>query len=457
MAARRLFLSTTLSIAACATVLSPIAFGEDAAATQDEMAKQPWLGQINANAVFIRSAAREDAYPVTKLDKGTQVTIVGMKFKWLKIVPPEGSFAYVPKAWVDRRGNGNVGRASRELIAKVGSNLMEVKTAPMAKIDQGQDVQILGEKDEYYKIKPPEGSYLYIAQQFVDPVKPVAQADTKTQSTETAHNDQSNPGDRTGTQGAAKGIIDALTTKNNPGDSTKVTPPSTQPSEGTAVADASGPTTQPADAAATASNTFDQLESDFKAANEKPITEQPIAQLLSGYDDLLKQDSLPASMRRVAEIRVATLKLRDEAKTEFLATKADQQKALERRKALEAERDEIQERIKQNEITVYAAVGTLRTSSIQRGSQTMYRLTDPSSGRTVAYVRTNDPKYATYLGQFIGVKGTISVDQALNMKTIDQPTEAAVVDQSKLNKSVMAQIVPPSMMQGVRSASTGEN
>jgi uncharacterized protein YgiM (DUF1202 family) len=379
MAARRLFLSTTLSLAACATVLSPIAFGEDAAATQDEMAKQPWLGQINGNAVFVRSAAREDAYPVTKLDKGTQVTIVGMKFKWLKIVPPEGSFAYVPKAWVDRRGNGNVGRASRELIAKVGSNLMEVKTAPMAKIDQGQDVQILGEKDEYYKIKPPEGSYLYIAQQFVDPVKPVAQADGKAQpdgkaqQTETAHNDQSSPGDRTGARGAAQGIVEALTSKNNsgnPGDS-KITPPSTQPSDGSTVADANGAATQPTDAVATASDTFDQLENDFKAANEKPITDQPIAQLLSGYDDLLKQDSLPASMRRVAEIRVATLKLRDEAKTEFLATKADQQKAIERRKALEAERDEIQERIKQNEITVYAAVGTLRTSSIQRGTQTM--------------------------------------------------------------------------------------
>jgi SH3-like domain-containing protein len=451
MAARRFFLSTTLSLAACATLLSPIVFGQDAA-TQDEMAKQPFLGQINANAVYIRSAAREDAYPVTKLEKGTQVTVVGIKFKWLKIVPPEGSFAYVPKAWIDRRGNGNVGRASRELIAKVGSDLMDVKTAPMAKIEQGQDVQILGEKDEYYRIKPPEGSYLYIAQQYVDPVKPVAQADVKPQPTPDSARPAS-PGDKTASQGAAKEIIDALANKNN----SHANPPSTQPTtdDNTAVADTAGPATQPADAVATASNTFDQLEGDFKSANEKPITEQPIAQLMSGYEDLLKQDSLPASMRRVAEIRVATLKLRNDAKTEFLVTKASQEKAMERRKALEAERDEIQERIKQNEITVYAAVGTLRTSSIQRGSQTLYRLTDPSTGRTVAYIRTNDSKYATLLGQFIGVKGTINVDAALNMKTIDQPTEAAAVDQSKLNKSVMAQIVPPSMMQGVRSASTG--
>ena len=185
-----------------------------------------------------------------------------------------------------------------------------------------------------------------------------------------------------------------------------------------------------------ASNTFDQLENDFKAANEKSINDQPIAQLMTGYQDLLKQDALPASMRRIAEIRIATLKLRDEAKQEFVATRASQEKALERRKALEAEREEIQDRIKQNEIVVYAALGTLRTSSIQRGNLTLYRLTDPSSGRTVAYLRTNDPKYATLLGQFVGVKGSVSSDPALNMKMIDQPSEAAVVDQSKINKTI---------------------
>ena len=55
----------------------------------------------------------------------------------------------------------------------------------------------------------------------------------------------------------------------------------------------------------------------------------------------------------------------------------------------------------------------------------MYRLTDPSTGRTVAYIRTNDSKYAGMLGQFIGVKGTINTDTALNMKFIDQPSEAS--------------------------------
>ena len=51
-----------------------------------ETAKQQWFGLVNAGAVYVRSAASEDAYPVMKLEKGAQVKVVGMKFKWLKIV-----------------------------------------------------------------------------------------------------------------------------------------------------------------------------------------------------------------------------------------------------------------------------------------------------------------------------------------------------------------------------------
>ena len=39
-------------------------------------------------------------------------------------------------------------------------------------------------------------------------------------------------------------------------------------------------------------------------------------------------------MRRIAEVRVATLKMRNEAKQEYLAFKETQDKSAERRKAL---------------------------------------------------------------------------------------------------------------------------
>ena len=43
-----------------------------------------------------------------------------------------------------------------------------MKTKVAAKLDNGDDVTILGEQDEYFKIAPPKGVYLYVNRQFVE-------------------------------------------------------------------------------------------------------------------------------------------------------------------------------------------------------------------------------------------------------------------------------------------------
>ncbi len=102
---------------------------------------------------------------------------------------------------------------------------------------------------------------------------------------------------------------------------------------------------------------------------------------------------------------------------------------------------------------LYTAVGTLRGSSLQHAGSTLYRLTDPATGRTVAYVRTPEPKYADLIGQFVGVKGALSTDSALNMKIIDSPTAVQTIDPTKVNGSIAAEILPPSLLP--KAASTG--
>lgn len=407
----------------------------DSAAQSDvENAKRSFIGQINASSVLVRSGPRDDAYQTTKLDKGTEVTVIGIKFDWLKIVPPTGSFAYVPKVYIERHGDGSVGRATREVTARVGSELTPVKIAAMAKVEEGDEVQIIGEADEYFKIKPPAGSALWVNKQFVDPVRPVPTAAAAPQLA------QDTP---------------APAAPAAPADNTAA--PATQPSSAEAAAPAT-PATQPtADAAAKAADQFDKLESDYSSATDKPITEQPVAELQSGYEGLLKADALPDSMRRIAEVRVATLKMRNEAKQEYLAFKQTQDKSAERRKALGAEQEEIEARVKQNSVTVYAAVGTLRTSSIQHAGATLYRITDPETGRTVAYLRSIDSRPTALLGQFVGVKGAITTDESLNLKMIDNPTAIDPVDQAKVNGTVAAQILPPSLFPRSSEASTGNN
>jgi uncharacterized protein YgiM (DUF1202 family) len=435
MAARR-FLLTALSLGLVAAIPPRMIFADDTssdgASADVENARHSFIGSINASSVFVRSGPRDDAYQTTKLDKGTEVTVIGIKFDWLKILPPPGSFAYVPKVYIERHGDGSVGRATREIIAKVGSDLNPLKIAPMAKVDEGDDVQIIGEADEYFKIQPPPGSALWVNKQFVDPVRMVPDA--------TPDNKNTMPiVDGGGSAPAAPATPDAGAG------------PTTLPSGAEAAAPAA---TQPADEASKAADQFDSLESDYAAATDKSITEQPVAELLSGYQSLLKIDALPDSMRQIAEVRVATLKMRDEAKQEYLAFKETQDKTNERRKALAAEQEEIEARVKQNSVTLYAAVGTLRTSSIQHAGSTLYRITDPDTGRTVAYIRTTDAGPMGLLGQFVGVKGTITTDDSLNLKMIDNPSVVEPVDQTKVNSSVAAQILPPSLLPHTAQAST---
>jgi hypothetical protein len=113
--------------------------------------------------------------------------------------------------------------------------------------------------------------------------------------------------------------------------------------------------------------------------------------------------------------------------------------------ALEAERKELEEQLAAKAVINYTAVGELQTSSLQIGPKTLYRLTDPANGRTVCYIRTDDGKYLSLMGKFIGVKGEMTTEPQLNLKVIGA-TEGAVVDVGKINKGVTATLLPASML-----------
>src|SRR4051794_14088002 len=123
MTTRRVFQAFTLSIAAFAAVPTVVVRAEEAAQQEIENSKFQALGQINANAVYIRSGASDNDYPTMKLDRGGEITVVGIKNDWLKIIPPEGSYCYVAKAYVEKRGDGSVGRVTNALNVRVGSAL----------------------------------------------------------------------------------------------------------------------------------------------------------------------------------------------------------------------------------------------------------------------------------------------------------------------------------------------
>src|SRR6185503_5208731 len=102
--------------------------------------KHPRVGKIKENSVYVRSGPSNNFYPTMKLDKDAKVTVVGIKYGWLKILPPEGSFSFIPQAYVTRRGDGKVGRVDQAANVRAGSSLQSVKTSIQCRVGPNTDV-----------------------------------------------------------------------------------------------------------------------------------------------------------------------------------------------------------------------------------------------------------------------------------------------------------------------------
>ena len=424
-AARRLFLAAAMSVSSLVAI-PHVSFAEDVAPPEVENAKFNFQGVINSGNVNVRSGPGDNYYATNKIDKGQTVTVVGARFDWLKVKPPADSFSYVAKAYITRGGDGTTGTVDKpDLRVRAGSTLNAMKTTVQTTLQQGDKVTILGEADEYYKIAPPQGVYLYVSKQFVDPVK----------SVETAPD-------------TSKVVIAPATRPSDPAPSVTPDQPvakaaaTTQPvQDSTAVAAAPAATQPAADASQVA---FDKLENDFVEMSKLPLDQQALDTSRTGYEALINSD-LPESLKRTVDIRIATIKLRQQSKDEFVALKKQQEDAAAKQMALKAEQQELEERMKANQVKLYTAVGTLRASSLQQGGLILYRLTDPANGHTTVYIRSNDVKLGAMVGQFIGVEGEMVTDSQLNVRVITA-TGTEIVDQTKLGNGVAAQVMPPSML-----------
>ena len=478
MAARRFVSATSFALMAiCLLRAAPLgAHLQDGPPSTPEIedSRYHFSGVVNSNAVYVRSGPSENDYPTMKLDKGAEVTVRGIKFEWLKIAPPPGSFCYVAKAFVDRNGNGSTGRVTSTLNVRVGSQLNELKAKIASKLEPGVAVEIVGEEQEYFKIRPPEGVFFYVNKQFVDPVKPINVGPNDPAAAPTAApagpagQDPVNP-ETTATADQPPVVTEQPTERTAqapPPEPTATDMPPVADGTGTPVEPApveqSRPTPQPVarnfepatpatQPTAEAEAEFERLERAYAEATVKPLSDQPVKELLDGYDKLASGNELPESLRRIAEFKAEVLKHRLEVQQQFADTRKLLDDGKQRQMALQAEREELEQRIKESDIHFYTAVGTLRPSSLQQGTETLYRLTDPANGRTVVYVRTNDQKIAAMLGQFIGVRGEVQSDPRLNVRVIN-PTGFEPVNPAKVGDKVAAQIVPPSLLPGGAAA-----
>lgn len=140
----------------------------------------PYVAQIIADDVYIRSGPGTHYYTCGRLNKADRVTVVGSQFSWSRIVPPAGSFSWISARYVsvdpNNPGTGIVaGNAVQVYVGSDYRDLMRCTTTQL-RLNKGEKVKLMGqEKDNYYKIAPPTGVYRWVSTKYTKSIGPVGQ------------------------------------------------------------------------------------------------------------------------------------------------------------------------------------------------------------------------------------------------------------------------------------------
>lgn len=177
-------------------------------------------------------------------------------------------------------------------------------------------------------------------------------------------------------------------------------------------------------------------ESELVSLVSRPLEQQDVAGLIARYEEIAKQtdEHVPAE---VAKIRIRQLNDRARLRTEHLASHQDEKDLAEYRATMEAERMRIMRRRVEAALQTYDLEGELRRSMAFAPESRRFRLVDPATGSTIAYVdvpRSVDENPEHLVGRRVGIvvagktfSPSARVPIAVARKVVDlSPREAAM-------------------------------
>lgn len=143
----------------------------------------PFLGEVNTNAINLRTDSTTSAPLICQVNKGTQLEVILELYDWYKIRLPKEAPSFVKK---------NLTVVLDEKTVKVAAERVNIRLAPsqsspiLGKANKDQIINILEDKGEWYKIEPIKNSFGWINKKFITKVViPETQppASSKTKST----------------------------------------------------------------------------------------------------------------------------------------------------------------------------------------------------------------------------------------------------------------------------------
>ncbi|MBN1391938.1 MAG: SH3 domain-containing protein [Sedimentisphaerales bacterium] len=348
-----------------------------AAAAEADEASFPYIAEITENNVNIRSGPGTNYYHCGKLNSGDRVRVVASKYSWSHIVSPSGSFSWISKQYVNVEPNGRIGVVTGNSVrVYAGSELLKPihSTTVQLMLNKGDKVELLGvEMDDYYKIVPPTGAYLWVLTQYTRPVGGVDKMEEAA----------------------------APTAKDEPQVEVKAKPKAKEPK-------AKAKAAMPAVVPTTMSVESDKLKEYYALANKiesertKPVAEQNYTEIKKALAEIAS-DKGAGKAARYAEFAIQQIgryELASAANQAVQFQDSQLQDTLER-----IENAHSKELARVPKLGRFAAMGQFQTSSIYGPEEGLrhYRITD-DTGQTICYALPEGSASQIDLGKFVGRK-----------------------------------------------------
>ena len=145
----------------------------------------PYEAVVSAELLYVRSGPGPKYYPTSKLRKGDRVLVQRHDpGGWFMIVPPPGSFSWIPSRYVKRIDNERGAVTTNNVVVRVGSFESDnTRDLFQRKLSEGDEVRILEEKvlqgdggksEAWFRIEPPKGEWRWVMGKHVAVVAPGA-------------------------------------------------------------------------------------------------------------------------------------------------------------------------------------------------------------------------------------------------------------------------------------------
>ncbi len=370
----------------------------------------PQIAEVTGTDVNIRSGPGTSYYRCGKLNPGDKITVVDILHNtWAKIVPPEGSYSWISKTYVQLNPNNpKIGVLTGDDVRVwAGSDFVEPlhSHSQQTKLYKGDIVELAGPADldaDYYKIKPPADAYLWVSMDYLKLLGPVS-ALKSAQPTPAAPQEAPT---------APQPSPAALTPPTVP-PSTPAAPAAEPPAAPAPEAVQPQPT-PPVPAAPSADSLAlqkcSQLRTEIEEQLKKPLPEQDYRSVKDELNKILQSPDVDRAKIYAESLlkQIASYELAVEAHKQIQL----QDKMLEETKAkiAAAHQAQLQQAIPAE--AQYLFVGVLKPSYIYTGrvGPRRFIIMDQNT-RILCYLMTRDPaqqsKMETLTDKIVGVKGTI--------------------------------------------------